>query len=52
MIHNIQIDGNVLFETTKTHFQYALKEIENNTAQLLSHDDVWEKIDDHTKARS
>lgn len=52
MIQNVQIDENMLFETNKTHFQYALKEIENKAVQLLSHDAVWEKIDEHTKARS
>jgi hypothetical protein len=52
MIQNVQIDENVLFETNKTYFQHALKEIENNTAQLLSHGAVWEKIDEHTKAHS
>jgi hypothetical protein len=52
MIHNIQIDENMLFETNKTHFQHALKEIENKAVQLLSHDAVWEKIDEHTKAHS
>lgn len=52
MIQNVQIDENMLFETNKTHFQHALKEIENNTAQLLSHDVVWGKIDDHTKTHT
>lgn len=52
MIQNIQIDENLLFETNKTHFQKALKDIENNTVELLSHDAVWEKIDEHTKAHS
>lgn len=52
MIQNIQIDESMLFETNKTHFQHALKEIENNTVQLLSHDDVWGKIDEHAKAHS
>lgn len=52
MIQNIQIDENLLFESNKAHFQHALKEIENNTVSLLSHDDVWEKIEGHTKARS
>ncbi|KFL33861.1 MULTISPECIES: hypothetical protein [unclassified Sulfurospirillum] len=52
MIQNVQIDEDVLFETNKTYFQHALKEIENNTAQLLSHGTVWEKIDEHTKAHS
>ena len=52
MIHNIQIDENLLFETNKTHFQHALKEIKNKAVQLLSHDAVWEKIDEHTKAHA
>lgn len=52
MIQNIQIDEKLLFESNKAHFQCALKEIENDTIQLLSHDAVWEKIDEHTKAHS
>ena len=52
MIQNVQIDENVLFETNKSYFQHALKEIENNTVQLLSHDAVWGKIDEHAKACS
>lgn len=51
-IQNIQIDGNHLFEANKTHFQHALKEIEDNTVQLLSHDAVWERIEEHAKACS
>jgi len=52
MIQNIQIDEKALFETNKIHFQQALKEIENNTASLLSHDDVWGEINKYTKVHS
>ena len=52
MIQNIQIDEKALFEANKSHFQHLLKEIENNTVSLLSHDAVWERIDEHTKAHS
>ena len=52
MIQNIHIDEKALFEANKSHFQQVLKEIENNTVSLLSHDDVWETIHQHTKAHS
>lgn len=52
MIQNIQIDEQLLFETNKTYFQHALNEIENDTIQLLSHEAVWEKIDEHAKAEA
>ncbi len=52
MIQNIQVDEEALFEANKSHFQHLLKEIENNTVSLLSHDDVWESIHQHTKAHS
>lgn len=37
------------FQEDKAYFHNALEEIENGKVELLTHDDVWEQIDKHTK---
>ena len=38
------------FQEDKAYFNNALDEIESGKVEPLSHDDVWEQIDKHTKA--
>jgi len=38
------------FQEDKAYFHNALEEIESGKVELLSHDDVWTQIDNHTKA--
>ena len=37
------------YSENKEYFHNALEEIESGKVDLLSHDDVWEQIDKHTK---
>jgi len=37
------------FQENKLYFQESLSNIENGTTTTLSHKDVWESIDKHTK---
>ena len=38
------------FQDDKAYFQNALDEIESGEVKLLSHNDVWEQIEKHSKA--
>ncbi|MDK9693772.1 MAG: hypothetical protein OEL19_05965 [Sulfurimonas sp.] len=38
------------FQDDKAYFQNALDEIDNGEVKLLSHNDVWEQIEKHSKA--
>ena len=38
------------FQENKLYFQESLSNIENATTATLSHKDIWERIDKHTKA--
>ena len=37
------------FQENKAYFQESLENIENGTTTTLSHKDVWENIEKHTK---
>jgi len=38
------------YKEDKKYFNNALDSIESGSEQLVSHDDVWEQIEEHTKA--
>jgi len=38
------------YKEDKNYFNNALESIESGSEQLVSHDDVWEQIEEHTKA--
>ena len=58
MVKSVKIDNDTLFsidpqyEMNKNYFQNALKEVESGTATLVSHEDVWGKVNSHIKAHS
>ena len=37
------------FEEDKKYFQDAYADVKSGKAEMLSHDEVWEKIDKHTQ---
>jgi len=58
MVKSIKVDKDALssisqqHEINKTYFQHALDEVEMDTTPLISHDDVWAKVNVHIKAHS
>ena len=38
------------FQDDKNYFQTVLKDLESGKVKTISHKDVWEQIDKHTKA--
>ncbi len=58
MVKSIKVDKDALssisqqHEINKTYFQHALDEVEMDTTPLISHDDVWAKVNAHIKAHS
>ena len=58
MVKSVKIDNESLshidqhYEMNKSYFQNALKEVESGTATLVSHEDVWGKVNSHIKAHS
>ncbi len=58
MVQSVKIDNGTLssldqqYEINRNYFQNALKEVESGTATLISHEEVWEKVNVHIKAHS
>jgi ATP-dependent Zn protease len=58
MVQSVKIDDDSLsnidkqYEINKSYFQNANKELEDGSAKLISHEDVWEKVSAHIKAHS
>ncbi len=58
MVKSVSVDKDSLssiseqHEINKTYFQHALNEVENNATTLVSHEDVWAKVNTHIKAHS
>ena len=54
---NSEVDSDTLaymktskFQEDKIYFQKCLEDFDSNETIALSHNDVWEKIDNHTRA--
>jgi len=58
MVQSVKIDNGTLssldqqYEINRNYFQNALKEVESGTATLISHEEVWGKVNLHIKAHS
>ena len=58
MVKSVSVDKDALssisyqHEINKTYFQHALNEVESNATTLISHEEVWAKVNTHIKAHS
>ena len=50
MVKSIHIDETHSYKEDKDYFQSSLAAIEDGNAKLISHNEVWDKIDQHIKA--